>query len=319
MDYSLPEEGAETSTDSEPRCRLCLQWTDEEDDADRGFQNIFTEDDESLPFKIRDCLGVFVSPEDSIRTICTNCRQTVCLIDEFRTLCRQTEEIYESVQIRYEDSERWERYGEYVGELRRLVQEHKDTINEQLVGVEGVEGTADEDSISQQFVPMLLVKEEPDDNEEDWGDEPMAMEVLDIKPDRPSTDESDEEVDENNEAEPSDGIGSTSYEQQVKLAQEVLKRLKQFTSTAVNHKELWAEIAEQLEMEYSATRTRWNRMKQSYLATKAGVATGTRLMILRLKGCALFNLMNQIVPELDDSVEPWVAPDSVDTDERTDG
>ncbi|XP_065091298.1 uncharacterized protein LOC135712271 isoform X1 [Ochlerotatus camptorhynchus] len=319
MDYSLPEEGAETSTDSEPRCRLCLQWTDEEDDADRGFQNIFTEDDESLPFKIRDCLGVFVSPEDSIRTICTNCRQTVCLIDEFRTLCRQTEEIYESVQIRYEDSERWERYGEYVGELRRLVQEHKDTINEQLVGVEGVEGTADEDSISQQFVPMLLVKEEPDDNEEDWGDEPMAMEVLDIKPDRPSTDESDEEVDENNEAEPSDGIGSTSYEQQVKLAQEVLKRLKQFTSTPVNHKELWAEIAEQLEMAYSATRTRWNRMKQSYLATKAGVATGTRLMILRLKGCALFNLMNQIVPELDDSVEPWVAPDSVDTDERTDG
>lgn len=262
---------------------------------------------------------MLVSTEDSIQTVCNNCRQTVNLIDDFRMLCRQTEEIYESVVIRCDDSERWERYGEYVGELRKLVQEHKETINEQLIGLEGVEGSTDEDFISPHFVPMILLKEEPDDHDEAWSDEPMAMDLLDIKPDRLPCEESDEEVDENSKAELSDGIGSANYVQRVKLAQEVLKRLENFTCDSSNHRELWEEIAEQLGMDYSATRSRWYRMKNSYLVTKASVPTGGRLVMLRLNNCTLFNLMNQIVPLLDESVEPWVAPPNVHIDERTDG
>lgn len=314
---TMEEAAVDQSTDPEPRCRLCLQWADEEDDTDRGLQCIFTEDDDSLPFKIRDCVGVFVSPEDSIRTICSNCRQTVCFIDEFRTLCRQTEEIYESVQIRCEDSERWERYGEYVGELRKLVQDYKDTINEQLVGVEDMEGEkADQDSISQLFVPMMMVKEEPEEDEEGEDVEPMAIELLEIKPDQLLMDESGEAYDGEEESETLDEIGPSSYEKQVQLAQEVLKRLKQFTSKVANHNQLWAEIAEQLDMEHSATKTCWNWMQQNYLASKASAATASRRTILRLSRCQLFNLMNQIVPELEVGVLPWVAPNNEQTDSQ---
>ncbi|XP_062537440.1 uncharacterized protein LOC134205837 [Armigeres subalbatus] len=253
----------------EPRCRLCLQCIQIDDGLDR-YVDIFAEN-ETLSLKIRDCVGVFVSPEDSIRTVCTNCQQTICLIDDFRTLCRQAEEIYESVKIDCKDGNNWGRYREHVDELRLLVQQHKDVINEHMVEYEvGLEG-AEKNSISNAFAPIVEVKEELDYDVE-WEPGPMIEEFLEIKPNINSGLLKEEQ--KNDDSSDENGSGYDEYSRRLSIgtklaiAEEIKKNQiiwdTSLASSAKMIEKTWKTIASKFEMDEKVIKNHWRQLQGFY-------------------------------------------------------
>ncbi|XP_058442988.1 uncharacterized protein LOC131425262 [Malaya genurostris] len=115
-------------------CRLCLCQIEYSESMD-PLENISVESNTenlSLLDKIRDCLGLFINANDTIIKICENCEQTINLIEEFRILCHQTDEIYESIQLQTDDPNAPKKYQEHVTELRKLIQEQRLRINRAL-------------------------------------------------------------------------------------------------------------------------------------------------------------------------------------------
>ncbi|EAT45837.1 AAEL002925-PA [Aedes aegypti] len=253
----------------EPRCRLCLQWIELDDGLIRH-GDIFASGN-GLSLKIRDCVGVFVAPEDSIRTICYNCQQTVCLIDDFRMLCRQTEEIYESVRICCKEGIKWDRYKEHVDELRLLLQEHKDVINGHLVEYDSEPEAKDENSISNAFVPMMEVKEELEYDEE-WEPDPIVGEFLEIKPE--CTDETEPEEKLNTDDDEDNNKSGHEYHKTIPiklklaLAEEVLNNPVLWDTSqarsAKNVGNIWKEIATKFDVDKKTIRARWRTLKSFY-------------------------------------------------------
>lgn len=232
-----------------------------------------------LSLKIRDCVGVFIGPDDSIRTVCANCQQTVRFIDDFRLLCRQTEEIYESVRVRCEDENKWDRYKACVDELRALVQQHKDVVKGHLVDCEVAPEAAEQNSISNPFVPMMEVKDEMD-FEEEYDPEQMVEQVVEIKPELDSDDEGREYDDDDDDDDTTIDLDITKLKShrripiglKLAIAQEVEKHPFIWDTTlakSVRCKgKAWKEIGRKFNIDGTALRKNQWRALISFYRTK---------------------------------------------------
>uniref|UniRef100_A0A1Q3F2E4 Putative c2h2-type zn-finger protein n=1 Tax=Culex tarsalis TaxID=7177 RepID=A0A1Q3F2E4_CULTA len=117
-------------------CRLCLQRITGpaisllDTTADDGQQH-----DTDLATKIRTCLGVFLDPSSPEEALCVNCHQTVLFVDDFRTLCLQTSDLFGMISVQEEETDKRSSYQMYVQELRRMVQEQRDKVQLISAGV----------------------------------------------------------------------------------------------------------------------------------------------------------------------------------------
>ncbi|XP_055596957.1 uncharacterized protein LOC129746983 [Uranotaenia lowii] len=130
------------------QCRLCLQWLPEPKCIER-IVDIF-DSDTILLEKIEKCMGYTISVDDSVRGICRNCAHTVCLIDEFRNLCRRTNLIYHSILVLPDEDDeaesRWEQHNDMIQGTRSFVQGQCNKLDQTITesGVEEKDLVADQ-------------------------------------------------------------------------------------------------------------------------------------------------------------------------------
>lgn len=89
------------------------------------------------------------------------------------------------------------------------------------------------------------------------------------------------------------------------LAQEVLEHMSKNSPNALSSDSFWNEAEKKLRMNSATAKTLWKVMKKNYLADRADVDSAGLTTRLRLQSNKLFNLMNQIVPVLEE-LEPSV-------------
>ncbi|XP_055541537.1 uncharacterized protein LOC129727589 [Wyeomyia smithii] len=275
------------------QCRLCLHYNETADDSEL-LTDIFTPDEfseTSMIDKIRDCLGIFIAPSDNaVRFVCCNCARTVELIDEFRILCHQTAEVYDSLRIKRStaDADSRQQYCTAVSTLRTFVRQLQGAVNDALCKTK-----AEEDDVEE--LKAENIKNETATEEElerghllSGGSEPIidfvVVKVEALEPIEPVTDIVNESNDNDR----------LTIALKIGIAQEVKQRPElwdiSFTSSAQTINESWTELACKLGLDIATLRRHWRRIRDGYRELQRRESLGDSLFLEDSTTAQLFSL-----------------------------
>ncbi|XP_058813939.1 uncharacterized protein LOC131677867 isoform X2 [Topomyia yanbarensis] len=286
------------TADTTQYCRLCLQRVEHSETSD-PLADIFARskpDGTTLAEQIRDCLGLYIDAGDSIRKICENCEQTINLIDEFRILCHQTDEIYESLQLQTEDKETRKQYQEHVTKLRVLVQEQRVKVNRALES-EDLDVKEISVDVDQDFRPFM-VKTESVEIDTEWIEDVKPASFLEIKAEyleseeEPKEDALDDDTlcaadlqdrdatSEDESSDEQDASKSTKLPLSLKLAiaKEIKKNpgLLDISASGSILDKGWKKVAQKFGMDVPAIRRHWRRLRWQYVSARKREEQGVK-------------------------------------------
>ncbi|XP_055617084.1 zinc finger protein 283-like [Toxorhynchites rutilus septentrionalis] len=258
-------------------CRLCLDWIDDK----HQFIDIASFNDDlnsTLADKIRDCVGLYINPDDIACRICSNCEQTIRLIDEFRILCHQSANLFESTQFRYSDAKKWECYNKHITELRVLVWEQRDRVDNILKETTLKHWAEAPVGIVDDILPPEFIKVEEEV-------EPLAIE-LDGDPNESISVTT--EISDNGQ---SRTIKDRDSKYRLKL--EIARELQTQTSKKPNVK----AVSKKLNLELEDVRRWWREMQNYYRIYKKRAYAEHKLAVFRCRECPLFAAMDILIPK----------------------
>ncbi|XP_055617079.1 uncharacterized protein LOC129762640 [Toxorhynchites rutilus septentrionalis] len=270
------------------QCRLCLHWIDAALCAER-MVDIFTFNEglnASLADKIRDCLGLYIDPADTVSNICSNCVHTISFIDDFRILCHQTQEIYDSTQFRFNNVIQWQCYNNHVSELRALLHGQREWLDNNLNDARIVDSAIIcnelEDIASPEFIK---VKEEQDENEPECD-----QSLLGIKSGVNTSEPVSESIEDSN------NIKSPIIEDRFTKFQLKLKMAHELQAQKRDKPDLRA-VAKKMNLEFHKIKQLWKEMVVFYRISKKRAHAGHEAYISRCRRCPLFTTLNVIIPK----------------------
>ncbi|XP_055617081.1 uncharacterized protein LOC129762642 [Toxorhynchites rutilus septentrionalis] len=263
-------------------CRLCFHWMDGALCANQSI-DIFSFDgnfNSTLPDKILDCLDVDINPNEAVGRICLNCKQTILFIEEFRNLCHKTKSLYESAQFRHNDISKWECYNKLVTDLRVLICEQRDRVDNILndarhgdiiMTVEGIKIEEEEIEHNQpedtpfREKPMLEIEIEVEPNElvpAPSGIKSLTVEeVLKFIENKPYK---EHQIG----SEKRDNGEQISFDRVVAIAEEIKTHPELWNFSlkcSINSLSmLWKDVSQKLAMDIPALRAHWGRLRGLY-------------------------------------------------------
>ncbi|XP_055617083.1 zinc finger protein 571-like [Toxorhynchites rutilus septentrionalis] len=282
-------------------CRLCLHWTDDTQQFVDIFR--FNEDlNSTLGDKIRDCVGLSINPDDTVCKICSNCEQTIRLIDEFRILCHHSANLFESAQFHNSDVGKWECYKEHVTGLRVLVCEQRDRVDN-ILKEETQEdlSEASVDIVDNILPPEFIQVEEEETNEEQPEENIEVEPLLSIEHDWDPNESMSETTDVSENAK-SRTINDKDVKLRLKL--EIATELQ----TQMSKKPDLKAVSKKMNLKLRKVGNMWAEMKNYYRMYKKRAYAGHKPSIFRCRECPLFAVMDILVPKFYDS-EPYREPE----------
>ncbi|XP_055541559.1 uncharacterized protein LOC129727598 [Wyeomyia smithii] len=270
------------------QCRLCLHYSETADGSEL-LMDIFTPDELSgtpMIDKIRDCLGIFIAPSDcAVRFVCCNCARTVELIDEFRILCHQTAEVYDSIRIKRStrDADSREQFCTAVSTLRTFVRKLQGAVNDALCKTK-----AEKNDVEELKAENIKNETATDDELARTSSEPMidfvVVKVEALEPAESST----EFVTEGND---SDRLAIAS---KIDIAQEVKQRPElwdiSFISSVQTINESWTELARKFGLDVATLKRHWRRIRDGYRELQKRESLGDNLFLDDSSMAELFSL-----------------------------
>ncbi|XP_058442986.1 uncharacterized protein LOC131425259 [Malaya genurostris] len=299
--------GDQNMIDEAKYCRLCLCQIENSENVHLEKIVINRTRDLALVDKIRDCLGLFIDVNVTIIKICGNCEQTINLIEEFRILCHQTDEIYESIQLQTGDPNAPKQYQEHVIELRKLIQQQHLRISRALMNEE-----VEVKDFPVEACPT--VKHESFDTTSEWTEDIKLTTVLEIKEESLEI-EADTNVDINDDACMSEPVAyqdsETSSENEYTDRKETNKLQKLPLSVKLalakeikNNPELleitlsgspkkkhsgWKTVAQKFQMSIASVRNHWRRLRGQYMSARKRELLGVKRRFSKNKTYARLN------------------------------
>ncbi|XP_053693535.1 uncharacterized protein LOC128741607 isoform X2 [Sabethes cyaneus] len=295
-------------------CRLCLHYTVEDVDSPEPMIDIFATDDPiggTLNDKIRDCLGIFIAPSDdddrTVRFVCSSCARTVELIDEFRILCHQTAEMYDSIRIRSSKaSEQRKQYCAAVSTLRACIWEVQCAVDEALCKTKSEDNSVDPGDVkleSDLESPPPSIKSDTESNCEQpvefndlsgAGADPgidfvaVKIEALDPVELETPTIEPIAATEESSDCERLTGTLKMAIVKEVKQRPELWDIT--LASSAETISKMWAELARKYGLEVGTLRRHWRRIREGYRDLQRRESIGDNLFLEDATTAELFQL-----------------------------
>ncbi|XP_055613985.1 uncharacterized protein LOC129760362 [Uranotaenia lowii] len=256
-------------------CRFCMRGTDS---TEHIFKLNKTLD---LAGTVQQCLGLNVSSPTA--QICTNCKDIIHMIDEFRSLCQRSNAIFEAFQVKaYGELEYW-RYQQSITEIRHFIQKQSELIpipdlsESDFNLVETLEEEENDQDTSATTFTEVLIKQEPPKAKNKKGSKQIK------------------------EA-PATPFTKTKSGVALKIARLVRERLPQFIASiqAGDNFSEWTFISYQLDLGEPELEKIWDNMKTNYRMQKRQQETerSEQGRVDRWKSNELFNLMDQIMAGL---------------------
>ncbi|XP_055615228.1 uncharacterized protein LOC129761528 [Toxorhynchites rutilus septentrionalis] len=282
------------------QCRLCLHWIDDDAVSAEQMVDIFTFNNDlnaSLADKIRDCLGLYIDPADTVSNICSNCAHTISFIDDFRILCHQTQKIYDSGQFRFNKVIEWQCYNNHASELRVLLRGYREwvdnIVNDTRIVDPAVICNELEDIASPEFIQ---IKEEQDENEPECDESLPA-----VKTEEDTSEPAPESTEDSNNSKPprrrrSNKIKSPIIEDRFTTFQLKLKIAHELQEQQLDKPDLKA-VSEHMNLEIHKIKQLWREMVNFYKMSKKGAYAGHQAYISRCRRCPLFITLNVIIPK----------------------
>ncbi|XP_053699353.1 uncharacterized protein LOC128746326 [Sabethes cyaneus] len=301
-------------------CRLCLHYVE---DAEPMVDIFAPNNSTKLIDKIRDCLGIFIAPSDdcsgtTVRFVCSSCAQTVELIDEFRILCHQTAEVYDSIRIRSSKvSGKRKPYCAAVGTLRACIREVQCAVNEALRITTPEDNAVDASSVkveNDSACPSSIERENTETTEQLEVEEindllsggtpstdfvVVKVEVTDPEEletsaasDSIGTAELNEIITESNECERLTIALKMAIAKEVKLHPELWDIT--FASSVETVNELWARLAHKFGLDVAIFRRHWRRIRDGYRELQRRESLGDSLFLEDATTAELFLLCKQM-------------------------
>ncbi|XP_058443720.1 uncharacterized protein LOC131425672 [Malaya genurostris] len=263
-------------------CRLCFH--NEQDNVYTSIQ----EDRAKLSNQIRECVAIFNLHDDDIRCICRSCIATVKFIEEFRTLCHQTNELYNFIPTPHLNDIKSEQYYNTVNELHNVVQSKREALVQVVVGreqmdTEFIDLPSEEPPIKYEsesdndgsFHPKLQRDQCDDEHQFECKTEIVEMEenlTEELTYDSDFTDTSAcRRKSRKSNSEPKQGPRLT-LQLKLAIAQEIEMHPQLWNisipCSAQTIDDTWAKVARKFEIDLSTFRGHWRRIKESYRELK---------------------------------------------------